>query len=470
MNHSIEHPAPGATRVHIIVRVDWVVRVTTFPLYLLLYGTHLGPRGASRWVWALFIWYLLIWPHIARFLATRSSDSKSAELRNLLIDSFFIGTAVPLTWFSLWPNAAGFLGIHAGNVLNGGVRQGAKGILLFILGVVLMTLAVGVHFEPLGASLLTQALSFAVVAAFTTVFTGYTWRQSRDVIQRGRQIRAQAAQIEEKGTLLEQRSVELEAALHAAEAANAAKGNFLANMSHELRTPLNSIIGFGNILKKNSAGALGPRELSYLERITANGAHLLMLINGVLDLSKIDAQQMQLDMTEVDVSALLRETIAELEPQAEARGIKLVADIPPMSPLLTDRSRLKQIVLNLVGNAIKFTHEGRVTVRAFAHPNTHLPVRIDVVDTGIGIAPERMEAIFHPFQQEDTTTTRRYGGTGLGLTITRSLAHLMGWEIQVQSDVGVGSTFSVLMQQAPGGPPAFSDEFAVSRDDSGRAA
>ena len=447
-----EYPEEGTSRVHAIVRVDYVVRVTTFPLYLVLYGTHVGPRHPGLWVWGFLLLYLLVWPHVARIIATRSANSKRAELRNLLVDSFIIGTAVPMTYFSLWPNAAGFLGIHAGNVLNGGMKQAAKGLLVFLLGVGAMTLITGLHFEPLGASLMTQALSMAVVWTFTTLFTWFTYRQSRDVIQRGRQIRQQAEQIEEKSTALE-------LALRAAEAANAAKGNFLANMSHELRTPLNSIIGFGNILRKNANGALGTRELNYLERITTNGSHLLMLINGVLDLSKIDAQQMHLDMSVVDVSGLLRETLSELEPQAEARRVQLVGEIPDMAPMVADRARLKQIVLNLVGNAIKFTPEGCVTLRASADSETRAPARIDVIDTGIGIAPERMEAIFQPFQQEDSATTRHYGGTGLGLTITRSLAHLMGWEIAVQSDVGVGSTFSVLMHE-PKGPPAFSDEFA----------
>jgi CheY-like chemotaxis protein len=117
--------------------------------------------------------------------------------------------------------------------------------------------------------------------------------------------------------------------------------------------------------------------------------------------------------------------------------------------LHTDRSRLKQIVLNLLGNAIKFTHQGRVTLRLLADPRTGLPVRIDVIDTGIGIAPDRLSAVFDAFQQEDETTARQYGGTGLGLTITRSLAQLMGWDIEVQSEVGVGSTFSVVIARDP---------------------
>jgi signal transduction histidine kinase len=216
-------------------------------------------------------------------------------------------------------------------------------------------------------------------------------------------------------------------------------------MSHELRTPLNSIIGFSNILLRNSEGNLRPQDIVYLTRVSANGSHLLTLINGVLDLSKIDAREVHVDRLDVDVAALVRETLAELEPQAEARAVALAAELPPEIVMRTDRSRLKQILLNLVSNAVKFTQNGRVTVCVTVDEESGLPARIEVRDTGIGIADDRLEAVFDPFQQEDGSTSRQYGGTGLGLTISRALAQLMGWSIEVESELGVGSTFSVVM-------------------------
>ena len=420
-------------------------------MYLLLYGLYMWPRHVSPAVWLLFVWHLLVWPHVAYYAASRARDTKAAEFRNLLLDSFFIGVAVPLTNFSLWPNTAGFIGINTGNVLNGGARFAFKGLLAYAAGVLLMGVVTGFEMDLIGSSLLIQLLSIAVLVAFSTVFSHQMFAQSRNVLGYSRQIRSQNEQIADK-------SRELEAALAASEAANAAKGNFLANMSHELRTPLNSIIGFANILQRNGRSELKPKDATYLSRISANGSHLLTLINGVLDLSKIEAQQVQLEMSDVDVAALLRECLDQMEPQAEAREVLLLAEAPRSCMLHTDRSRLKQIILNLVGNAIKFTHRGRVTVRLHVDPRTQLPTRIDVQDTGIGIAPDRVTRIFDAFQQEDETTSRRYGGTGLGLTITRSLAHLMGWEIEVASAVGVGSTFTVCIARDAPAPVRASQE------------
>lgn len=239
---------------------------------------------------------------------------------------------------------------------------------------------------------------------------------------------------------------QLRAEKDAAVETNRAKSEFLSNMSHELRTPLNSIIGFSNILLKNKTGNLRESDTMQLSRIAANGKHLLGLINEVLDLSKIEAGKVDLEMTWVDVATVIRETLEEIAPQAEALDVLLVAEIPAhVDTLHADVVRFKQIIVNLVSNAIKFTRGGRVTVRITTDPVTRRPVRIDVIDTGIGIPKDRLTTVFEAFRQADASTTRQYGGTGLGLTITRSLAELMGWSIEVASEVGVGTTFSVLL-------------------------
>ncbi len=230
----------------------------------------------------------------------------------------------------------------------------------------------------------------------------------------------------------------------AAEAANRTKSEFLANMSHELRTPLNSVIGFSNIVLKNKAGNLRPEDITFLDRILANGKHLLGLINEILDLSKIEARKLEVEMVPVALDELVKEVLATQEIQIHGRPIQLVADLPPQAaPIQTDAIRLKQVLFNLVGNALKFTETGSVTVRLRVHPKTLRPQRIEVVDTGIGIPQDRQAAVFEAFQQADCSTSRKFGGTGLGLTISRALCEMLGCRLALQSELGQGTTFSI---------------------------
>ena len=258
----------------------------------------------------------------------------------------------------------------------------------------------------------------------------------RNFVERARAARA-----------LQEAKEQAEDARTRAEQASRAKSDFLARMSHELRTPLNSIIGFSNVLLKNRGGSLRQQEMVYLQRILANGKQLLALINDILDLSKVEAGRVQLEREPVALDALIDDLVAGFEGQLQERdGVHLVADIPgPVAPITTDAAKLQQVLLNLIGNALKFTERGTVMVRVVVSAGSRRPVRVDVMDTGVGIPADRREAIFEAFEQADTGVARRYGGTGLGLAIARSLCAVMGYGLEMRPNPAGGSVFSVVL-------------------------
>jgi signal transduction histidine kinase len=237
------------------------------------------------------------------------------------------------------------------------------------------------------------------------------------------------ADIEEKGRQLEMASQH--------------KSQFLANMSHELRTPMNAVLGFAEMLSDGLYGELPPKARGALVRVQANGKHLLGLINDVLDLSKIEAGQLQLALDDYSIAQVVQTVMAGTEALARSKGLKLSANVKGGMPIgYGDERRLTQVLLNLVGNAIKFTDEGEVAIEAKAAGGLF---ELSVRDTGAGIAPEHQERIFEEFQQVDDSNTRQKGGTGLGLAISKSIVELHGGTIRVVSELEVGSTFIVTL-------------------------
>ena len=239
----------------------------------------------------------------------------------------------------------------------------------------------------------------------------------------------------------EQRLQELNAEL---ERASRAKDHFLASMSHELRTPLNAILGFTGTLLMKLPGPLNAEQERQLQIVRSSARHLLSLINDILDLAKIESGNRELTLQTVDIAEVVSEVSDSLAALAADKGLSLSSNVERDLAVVTDRRALHQILLNLMNNAVKYTESGHVRVAARASGD-HTSVAIDVSDTGIGIKTDDIARLFKAFEQLDTASTRTFEGTGLGLYLSRALASLIGGDVSVASEYGVGSTFTLTL-------------------------
>jgi len=263
-------------------------------------------------------------------------------------------------------------------------------------------------------------------------------------------IRSQQHLLENYEEIVMQQQKILQMALQETHRANELKGEFLANMSHEIRTPMTAILGFSEMLS-NDIDFVHEEAKAYeaVQTIHRNASHLLAIINDILDMSKIEAGKMQVELIEVDPIQILEETVSFVRPQAIEKRLDVTIDYLTRIPqkIQTDPTRLRQILVNLAGNAVKFTSQGGIFIRVSADP-VNSQMTFDVVDSGVGMTPEQLAIIskFDLFSQADTSTTRRFGGTGLGLSICNSLAPLLGGELTIRSEFGIGSTFSLTIE------------------------
>ena len=443
-------PFPLPRRVHPTVRLDYGLRVLGHGFFGAVAVSVLHLRDVPLAAWVLVCGTALAWPHLAYLAASRVRDSKRAEQCNLLIDSLLLGAFSVVTGLDLWICIVGFTAVNAANLSIGGARLGLLGAAAFLVGMAAAALCWGLQVWPV--PLLTQAMTALAVVTYTAGFGLASHFQTRQAIAARRELRARTRLIEQQKEDLEQaRAAAEQARLVAeqaraqAEAANLSKSSFLANMSHELRTPLNAVIGYTEMLQEDFEGRGDLAQArGDLDRIKGASRHLLQMINDVLDLSKIEADRIELSVERFEIAGLLDQVASTTQPLLAANGNRLeLADMQGLGTLQSDLTRLRQVLFNLVSNAAKFTHEGciRIEVTRGHDAGGRPSVVFEVRDTGIGMTPSQLGRLFQPFMQADADTTRHYGGTGLGLAISRRLCRLLGGDLTAASQAGQGSQF-----------------------------
>jgi signal transduction histidine kinase len=256
-------------------------------------------------------------------------------------------------------------------------------------------------------------------------------------------LKARQKQYEIRNYIMEKEQVTraLETAKESAETANLRKSQFLATMSHELRTPLNAVIGYGEMLQNGMGGNLSEKQSRYANNVVASGKHLLDMVNEILDVAKIESGSVNIYRVKISLKAMMDEELAALAPMARKHGVTMTCTIEPgLRLVIADPQRLKQILLNLISNALKFNRPGgRVDIRWSTHEADQ--VMCEIADTGIGIPEDKISDLFTEFYQVDNSSSRQHEGTGLGLAVTKRLIELHGGKITVESEVGIGSTF-----------------------------
>lgn len=437
-------PPPGSPRrVHPTVRLDYGLRVLGQGFFGAVALSVLQLRAMPVGALVLICGTALLWPHLAYLVACRARDSKAAERRNLLVDSFLMGAFTLLTGLDLWICVVSFTAINAANLSIGGLRLGLIGAGCFALGVLTMGLYAG--FAVLPVPLLAHAMTALAVVTYTSAFGLASHFQTRQAIGAKREVHARNQVIEQQKADLEQARAIAERAREQAEAANRTKSAFLANMSHELRTPLNAVIGYTEMLEEDFADrGETDTSLADLGRIKGAARHLLQMINDVLDLSKIEADKIELHVETFELAELLDQVVSTTQPLLAVNRNRLqVHCAQGLGQVQSDLTKLRQVLINLVSNAAKFTSDGSISIKTTGGLDAggQSIVVFEVSDTGIGMTPSQLGRLFQPFVQADSETTRKYGGTGLGLAISRRLCRLLGGDVTAVSTPGEGSQF-----------------------------
>jgi signal transduction histidine kinase/CheY-like chemotaxis protein len=437
--------AAASRSVHPLVALDYPIRIAGHAIFMLCMGSLLLARGVAVPVLVAALIQGLAWPHVAYLLARTSSNSKRTEQLNLVCDGFLAGAWSAYAHFNPWTSTLYFSALLLAFLSVGGIRLALAASAAAGVGVLAVGSLVGFRFDPT-APPITAALCITGITIYAIVFGLKSHSQAKGLVANRRLSQEQSRHIQEANRLLAQARDESTAAQARAEEANQAKSLFLANMSHELRTPLNAIIGYAEMLQEEVSELDAAQIERDLLKISGAGKHLLGLINEVLDLSKIEAGKMDVAREPFDLAQVVREVASTAERVVAQHGNALLIRVADdVGTVIGDATKVRQILLNLLSNAGKFTKEGTVTLEADRreYEGRGAWVVLRVRDTGAGMAPEQQARLFQAFTQVDAGLARKHGGTGLGLALSRRFARLMGGDIDVESEPGSGTTFTV---------------------------
>src|SRR5262245_46578334 len=430
--------------VHPLVSLDYRVRVPAMFIVGLVLLSYFWNYPKSLMLWTAIGVTALVWPQLLYVAARLSPDGRTAERRNLLFDSFLLGCWAAGMSFCPLPSSTMVTAIIAACLSIGGGRFAIWAAGAVAAGMLFVGAFMGFHVDTT-TSIATTILSVLGTFSFTAIFGYQSHVQTRRWLLAKKELAAQNERIQEQYAVIESALQSALQANEAAKQASQAKSSFLANMSHELRTPLNAILGYSEMLAEDATAAGHSDIVPDLQKIQTAGKHLLGLINDVLDLSKIEAGKMRLYLETFEVRTVVDEAAVTARPLVEKNGNRLEVRCPEgLGSIREDVTKVRQVLLNLLSNAAKFTQNGIVTLdvrRDVGVAGNWVFFRVS--DTGIGMTPEQTARLFEAFVQADAGTMKKYGGTGLGLAITRKLCRLMGGEIEVESAPGRGTAFTV---------------------------
>lgn len=438
--------------IHPLIKFNYLPRITGYFLFGIIFFT-LFYNYYNPYLWTAIVVQTILWPQLAYLIGKNSNDPRKAEYRNMGFEAALMGFWMVFISFRLWPSVAFFIGSSLNLLATGGIRLFLKGLILFFIGLIVAGFFWGYTFTP-DTSLATSFASILAILAYSCIVSYMSFIYSKQLSNHKKSLKKAHDDIQEKLIVTQHEinerkriEIELQAAKYKAESANREKSKFLATMSHEIRTPMNAIIGMTEL-------ALGADDDAarneYLSIVRDASNHLLTIINDILDFSKIESGKLVLEHTDVHLSQLLESVVKTLGISAKNKNLflnySIENDVWPY--VKSDPSRLRQVLINITGNSLKFTHEGGVTINLKTvscdndlNQEEKQILLFSIHDTGIGIPENQRESIFDSFSQADRKTTRLYGGTGLGLSISKRIIELMNGDIWVESEEGKGSTF-----------------------------